>query len=78
MLHCPHPHCGRKNDDCSPYQVGDTCPNGHEITAEMLQASEASTESSKPALTNQCPKCGYKNDEVFEKGDPCPNCHEIM
>lgn len=75
-LHCPH--CGFKNDDCAPYQVGDACPNGHEITADDLQQPEHDTRTS--TLGTRCPKCGEPNDDcqTFIKGDECPRCHHIM
>jgi len=75
MLYCPRTGCGAKKPGGSNYQRGDTCPNGHTIsTADIKNATTASVQP----LMDICPKCGHKNDEMFNPGDPCPNCHEIL
>ena len=75
-LHCPH--CGAKNDDCAPYQAGDVCINGHEITAQDLQQPQ--TKAPAPTLGSRCPNCSEPNADcqTFVKGDECPRCHRVM
>lgn len=82
MLRCNHANCGAKKGDCSPYQAGDVCPNGHSITtADLAKAEPHSVETQSPTTFGvHCPKCGHPNDDGTQRqrGDECSNCHEIL